>query len=74
VVDREVLQGGVGNAGLVVREGGRVSRPASPQSETIQSLLRYVRESGFDGVPEPLGVDGHGREWLGYIAMMRWSP
>jgi hypothetical protein len=67
VVDREVLQGGVGNAGLVVREGDRVSRPASPQSETIQSLLRYVRASGFDGAPEPLGVDGHGREWLGYI-------
>ena len=67
MVDREVLQGGVGNAGLVVREGDRVSRPGTPQSEAIQSLLRYVRETGFDGVPEPLGVDRHGREWLGYV-------
>jgi hypothetical protein len=67
VVDREVLEGGVGNAGLVVRTGDRVSRPAGPHSATIQSLLRYVRASGFDGVPEPLGVDGHGREWLRYV-------
>ena len=58
----------MGNAGLVVREGDRVSRPASPQSETIQSLLNHVRASGFDGVPTPLGVDGLGREWLSYIA------
>jgi len=58
----------VGNVGLVVREGDRVSRPASPQSETIQSLLNHVRASGFDGVPTPLGIDGNGREWLSYIA------
>ena len=68
MVDREVLQGGVGNAGLVVREGDRVSRPARPQSETIQALLRHVRATGFDGAPEPLGIDGHGREWLSYVA------
>jgi hypothetical protein len=68
VVDREVLQGGVGNAGLVVREGDRVSRPAGPQSEAIQALLAYVRASGFAGVPEPLGIDSSGREWLSYLA------
>ena len=68
MVEREVLQGGVGNAGLVVREGDRVSRPGTPQSETIQSMLRHVRAAGFDGVPEPLGVDRHGREWLSYVA------
>jgi len=63
-----VLHGGVGNAGLVVREGDRVSRPGTPRSETIQSLLRHVRATGFDGVPEPLGVDRHGREWLRFVA------
>jgi len=67
VIDREILHGGVGNAGLVLREGDRVSRPAGPQSETIQSLLHHVRATGFDGVPAPLGVDGNGREWLSYL-------
>src|SRR5665213_2913978 len=67
VADREVLRGGVGNAGLVVRQGDRVSRPASPHASTIQALLRHVRASGFAGVPEPLGIDAGGREWLRFV-------
>ncbi len=65
--ERELLHGGVGNAGLVWREGDRVSRPAGPHVETIHALLRHVRASGFDGVPQPLGVDDGPREWLRFI-------
>jgi hypothetical protein len=67
MADREVLRGGVGNAGLVIRVGDQVSRPASPHVATIHALLRHVRSRGFDGVPEPLGVDAGGHEWLGFI-------
>jgi len=61
-----VLAGGVANAGAVVRTGDRVYRPAGPQSPTVHGFLRYLRRSGFDGVPEPLGIDGD-RECLRFV-------
>jgi hypothetical protein len=48
--DIEVLQGGVGNAGAVVRIGAHVLRPTNPHSPAIHALLDHVRRSGFDGV------------------------
>jgi hypothetical protein len=63
----EVLAGGVANAGAVVRVGQHVLRPSSPQTPQIHALLRWVRDHGFDGVPEPIGVDPDGRERLVYI-------
>jgi Phosphotransferase enzyme family len=66
-VNEEVLQGGIGNAGLVVRVGDEVRRPASPHAASIHALLRHVRSAGFDGVPEPLGFDRDGRERLRFI-------
>jgi hypothetical protein len=65
--DDEILAGGVANAGAVVRRGDEVLRPANPNTPTIHALLRHVRAEGFDGVPEPLGVDADGREHLGYV-------
>jgi hypothetical protein len=65
--DRQVLRGGVAHAGQVVRIGDRVCRPAGPQTSTLHALLRHVRAAGFDGVPEPLGIDDQGLEWLGFI-------
>ena len=67
MADREVLQGGVGNAGAVVREGNYVLRPATPYTELIHALLHHVRATGFDGVPEPVGIDPEGRERLVFI-------
>src|SRR5436190_9441657 len=64
----EVLRGGVANAGAVVRVGDTVLRPANAHTATIHSLLRQVRAGGFTGVPEPLGIDGDGRERLRFIA------
>ncbi len=62
----QVLHGGVANEGAVVRIGEEVRRPANPHTATIHALLRHVRARGVDVVPEPLGIDEHGRERLRY--------
>jgi hypothetical protein len=66
-VTEKSLEGGVANAGAVVRVGDHVLRPAPPNVEAVHALLRHVRANGFDGVPEPLGIDADGRERLVYI-------
>lgn len=63
----EILSGGVANAGLVVRVGSFVLRPSNPSTELVHRLLRHVRAAGFDGVPEPVGIDPDGRERLVFI-------
>lgn len=72
--EREVLQGGVANAGAVFREGDYVLRPSNPHTELIHSLFRYVRAAGFDGVPEPVNIDPDGRERLVFIGGETASP
>lgn len=67
VVEREVLHGGVTNAGVVIREGQCVLRPSNPRSELVHAFFRHVRAVGFDGVPEPVGVETDGRERLLFI-------
>ena len=63
----ERLDGGIANAGLVVRVGPHVLRPSSPHSGSIHAFLRAVRRAGFDGVPVPIGIDQDGRERLMFI-------
>ncbi len=60
--------GGVANAGAVRRVGSLVVRPASARTEAVHALLRFVRSAGFDGVPEPVGIDSDGSERLTFIA------
>jgi len=67
VVDDEILVGGVAHAGAVVRRGHHVLRPSGRHTPAVHALLRHVRASGFDGVPEPIGVDPDGRERLRFI-------
>ena len=64
----EVLQGGVANAGAVVRAGAHVLRPSNPHTPTIHAMLRHVREQGYTGASNPVGVDPDGRERLDFIA------
>jgi hypothetical protein len=45
---------------------GVVRRPLTAATETVHALLRHLRASGVEGVPEPLGV-GEGREQLRFI-------
>jgi hypothetical protein len=63
----EELPGGVANAGAVVRSGAVVLRPSNPHSDSIHRFLRHLRDSGFDGVPRPLGFDDAGRERLEFV-------
>jgi hypothetical protein len=67
-VDVEVLQGGVANAGAVVRSGAHVLRPSNAHTATIHAFLRHLRDTGFDGASLPVGVDADGRERLEFIA------
>jgi len=66
--ESEILAGGVANAGAVVRVGDEVLRPAGAHTAAIHALLTHVRRAGFEGVPEPLGFAGDGRERLRFIA------
>lgn len=66
-VAEEQLDGGIANAGKVVRSGPHVLRPSNAYTDSIHALLRAVRQTGFDGVPLPVGVDDDGRERLEFI-------
>jgi aminoglycoside phosphotransferase (APT) family kinase protein len=66
-VTEELLRGGVGNAGAVVRVGDHVLRPTNPHTPTIHRLLRHLRAVGFDGAPEVVGIDADGRERLTFL-------
>lgn len=61
------LVGGISNAGAVVRIGPHVLRPSTPHTGAVHAFLRSVRDAGFDGAPEPFGVDEDGRERLEFI-------
>lgn len=66
-MSEEILEGGVANAGAVVRSGGFVLRPANPFTPTIHRFLIALRASGFDGASLPVGTDPDGRERLEFI-------
>jgi len=66
-VDEQPLQGGIANAGQVVRLGPHVLRPASPHASSIHAFLRALGEAGFEGAPSPIGIDDDGRERLLFI-------
>ena len=61
------LDGGIANAGQVVRVGAHVLRPSSPHSASIHAFLRAVKDAGFEGAPIPVGIDEDGRERLVFI-------
>lgn len=65
VTYEEQLPGG--NVGGAVRVGDTVRRPAGRWTPTIQHLLQHIRQAGIEEVPEPLGLDGDGREMFGLI-------
>jgi len=63
--EEEVLAGG--NMAKVVRVGATVRRSAGPWTPAVHALLDYLRASGFDAAPVPLGMDESGREVLSFI-------
>jgi len=66
-VAEERLDGGIANAGKVVRVGPHLLRPSCAHSDSIHAFLRAVRHAGFAGVPLPVGIDDDGRERLEFI-------
>ncbi|MEU1685774.1 phosphotransferase [Micromonospora sp. NPDC005707] len=60
------LAGGRLTAG-VVRVGDTVRRPASPASRFVARLLVHLAKTGFDGCPQHLGWDQHGRDILSFV-------
>jgi hypothetical protein len=66
-VAEQQLEGGIANAGLVVRAGPHVLRPSTPHTGSIHAFLRAVRQAGFEGAPFPVGVDEDGRERLVFV-------
>ncbi len=53
----EILAGGLGNEGRVVRVGDTVRRPVGPWTPAVHLLLRHLEAVGFDGAPRVLGLD-----------------
>ena len=47
-VAEQQLDGGIANAGQVVRVGPHVLRPSNPHSGSIHAFLRAVRHAGFE--------------------------
>jgi hypothetical protein len=66
-VAEQQLNGGIANAGHVVRVGSHVLRPSSPHSGSIHAFLRALRHAGFEGASSPVGIDADGRERLVFI-------
>jgi Phosphotransferase enzyme family len=64
--DDEILLTG-GNMTPVVRVGDTVRRAAGPWTPTIHALMHHLRANGFTAVPEPLGLDGKGREIISLL-------
>ena len=65
--DREILHGGVANAGEVMRVGDHVLRPSNLHSPSIHRILAALAEAGFAGASVPVGIDPDGRERLVFI-------
>jgi Phosphotransferase enzyme family len=66
-VAEQQLDGGIANAGQVVRVGTHVLRPSSPHTGSIHTFLRALRQAGFEGAQSPVGIDEDGRERLVFI-------
>jgi hypothetical protein len=66
-VAEQHLDGGITNAGKVVRVGLHVLRPSNPHSGSSHAFLRAVRHAGFEGASLPVGIDEDGRERLVFI-------
>lgn len=62
----EILPGGYNSS--PVREGTTVVRQAGPWTPSVHALLRHLRASGFDRVPEPIALSEDGStETLGFV-------
>jgi tRNA A-37 threonylcarbamoyl transferase component Bud32 len=66
VAVEEVLTGG-NVAGLVVRVGDTVRKPATVATPAVSALLRHLNAVGYVGAPWVLGLDDLGRQVLEFV-------
>jgi tRNA A-37 threonylcarbamoyl transferase component Bud32 len=66
VAVEEVLTGG-NVAGLVVRVGDTVRKPATVATPAVFALLRHLNAVGYVGAPRVLGLDDLGRQVLEFV-------
>ncbi len=52
----------------ITRIGDTVRRTAGWWTSAVHDLLRYLRDVGYEGAPQPIGLDEHGREVLSFVA------
>jgi Ser/Thr protein kinase RdoA (MazF antagonist) len=62
----QVLEGG-NVAGIVVRAGQTVRKPAGPQTPAVAAFLEHLQVSGYPAAPRSLGCDARRRHVLEYI-------
>lgn len=65
----EYLLTGGNVAGLVVRVGATVRKPATRATPAVAALLGHLARAGFDGSPRSLGRDEAGRHILEFIPL-----
>ncbi|MEU2711618.1 phosphotransferase [Streptomyces sp. NPDC007205] len=65
--NREVLTGGMVNAGAVFRHGALVDRPAPRTARAIHAHLLALGQHGFDAAPTPIRLTQDGREQLTFL-------
>src|SRR5580698_6447429 len=67
-----------GSVTTVVRIGETIRRPVGVWTPAVHALLDHLHQAGFDGAPQPRGIDEYGREILslvpGEVAMRPWPP
>lgn len=56
-----------GNVSGTVRVGETVRRSAGPWTPAVHAFLSHLRDHGFSGAPDALGMDATGREVLSFI-------
>jgi Ser/Thr protein kinase RdoA (MazF antagonist) len=66
VPDQPLTAGSGANLGAITQRGDTVLRPLGPHSPAIHALLRHLREDGFTGAPEVVGIED-GQEVLRFI-------
>ncbi|MEV5829803.1 phosphotransferase [Spirillospora sp. NPDC052242] len=67
------LPGGFVNAAF--RVGDTVRRRPAARAEFVHRLLGLLERAGWDGAPRFLGIDGQGREVLGFVdGHVAWEP
>ena len=54
--------------------GRIVHRPTGPWTSAVHELLRHLRQTGLDGVPDVVGIDSDGAEMLSFLAGRSLAP